>query len=103
MPAIATEQTPEKKEHQQKVMDLAYGRSMYYLFQDKKLHAITTLEVAKQRQVDQIQPEDMDLLLGGLYFEYGLPEDSEQLLTHLLDDKTATEIKNRTWFNLFHL
>ncbi|MBT3721930.1 MAG: tetratricopeptide repeat protein [Gammaproteobacteria bacterium] len=100
MPAIATEQTPEKKEHQQKVMDLAYGRSMYYLFQDKKLHAITTLEVAKQRQVDQIQPEDMDLLLGGLYFEYGLPEDSEQLLTHLLDDKTATEIKNRTWFNL---
>ena len=100
MPVLAEQQATEKSAHQQKVMDLDYGRSMYYLFQQKKLPAITTLEVAKQKQTQQIQPEDSSFLLGSLYFEYGLPEDSEQIFSQLLNVKTDSAIKNRIWFNL---
>ncbi len=86
--------------HEQKVTDLAYGTSLYYLFQDQKLRAITELGVAKQRQTLKNQPDDAELLLGGLYFEYGLPEDSEQILTRLLNEKTDAATTNRVWFNL---
>ncbi len=100
MPVQAEDQVADKAEHQQQVMDLDYGRSMYFLFQQKKLQAITTLEVAKQKQTLQNQPEDSSFLLGSLYFEYGLSEDSEQIFSQLLNEKTDPTIKNRIWFNL---
>lgn len=82
------------------VADLAYGQSLYHLFQDKKLQAITDITVAKQRQQLNNRPQDAELLLGSLYFDYGLADDSEQVLSTLLEAKTDPQTSNRIWFNL---
>jgi len=100
MPVQAEDQVVIKAQHQQQAMDLDYRRSMYFLFQQKKLQAITTLEVAKQKQTLQNHSEDASFLLGSLYFEYGLSEDSEQIFSQLLNEKTDSAITNRIWFNL---
>ncbi|MCK4709379.1 MAG: tetratricopeptide repeat protein, partial [Gammaproteobacteria bacterium] len=68
--------------------------------QNKSLHAITAIGVARQRQTLKNQPEDAEILLGGLYFEYGLIDEAEEILTQLLDEKTTDETKNIIWFNL---
>lgn len=92
--------TAAETRHELKVKDLSYGTSLYHLFQDENMHAITALEVAKQKQTLKNQPEDAELLLGSLYFDYGLVDKSEKILTRLLDTDTSEESRNRVWFNL---
>lgn len=86
--------------HAQQVKDLAYGISLFHFFQGKQLAAITRIEVAKHRNSLQHQPEDAELLLGGLYFEYGLANDAEDIFLKMLDEDIAAATRNRVWFNL---
>ncbi len=86
--------------HEQSVRELAYGSSLYHYFQDKNLAAITDLEVAKQRNRLQKQSDDGELLLGGLYYDYGLPSSSVDIFRNLLNEETSEDISDRIWFNL---
>ncbi len=86
--------------HEQKVADLAYGVSLYHLFQDEKLAAITDLTVAKEKHLLNNNPENAELLLASLYFDYGLPEKAETIFGQLLDENISASVKNRVWFNL---
>ena len=86
--------------HELKVRELAYGESLYHLFQDKNLTAITGLAVAKQRGALKNQALDSDILLAGLYFEYGLVAETEGLYRRLMDEDISEANRNRVWFNL---
>ena len=82
------------------VRDLPYGNALYYYFQDRPLAAITRLLAARDRQQLQRTGEDADLLLGNLYYGYGLIPDAVELFTSLLDKDTPASLRNRVWFNL---
>ena len=86
--------------HDQSVQDLPYGLALYEFYQDKPLAAITELDVGKHRERLSRQPDDAELLLGGLYFSYGLPDEAQSIFNQLIDEKTEEDIQNRIWFNL---
>lgn len=86
--------------HDQTVKDLPYGLSLFQFFQDKSLSAITEIDVGKARERLTNQADDAELLLGGLYFSYGLPNESEAIFNQLLEDKTEESTQDRIWFNL---
>ncbi len=89
-----------QERHEQRVEDLAYGLSLFQFFQDKTLPAITELEVGQFRNSLINQPADAELLLGGLYFLYGLPTDAELIFNRLLGKDENDNTRNRIWFNL---
>lgn len=82
------------------IKDLAYGTSLYHYFQGKQLDAIVDIKVAKQRNSLQNESENAELLLGGLYFEYGLTNEAEGIFQNLLDETISTSTRNKVWFNL---
>jgi hypothetical protein len=84
----------------QSVQDLPYGLALYEFFQDQPIAAITELDVGKERDTLSNQPDDAELLLGGLYYSYGLPNEAEAIFNQLIDDKTEEDTQNRIWFNL---
>lgn len=86
--------------HEQIIKDLPYGLALFEFYQDKPLAAITELDVGKYRNTLNNQPDDAELLLGGLYFSYGLADEAEAIFTQLIDDKTEDDTQNRIWFNL---
>ncbi len=81
-------------------LDLPYGTALYQLFQSKTLGAITEIDVGKFKNSFRAQPDDAELLRGSLYFNYGLPEDAEEIFNQLLDQKKPESTRDRVWFNL---
>ena len=92
-----------KDRHEQRVGDLAYGTSLFHLFQNEKLAAITDITVAKENGRLKSNPNDAELLLASLYFDYGLAENAENIFSQLLDENISDDVKNRIWFNLARL
>ena len=86
--------------HEATVKELAYGVSLYHLFQGKNLAAITDIGAAKQRGQLNRQKEDAELLLGSLYYDFGLADESEKIFEQMLVEEESPAIKNRVWFNL---
>ena len=82
------------------IHDLPYGNALYHYFQDLPLTAITRLLAAKERGRLERQGKDPDLLLGNLYYGYGLIPDAVDLFNRLLDDDSPQSLRNRVWFNL---
>ena len=82
------------------VRDLPYGNALYHYFQDRPLAAITRLLAARERNRLQRTGKDADLLLGNLYYGYGLIPDAVELFNGLLDDESPSSLRNRVWFNL---
>jgi hypothetical protein len=96
--SIALAATPAS-EH--RVIDLYYGQALYEYFQQNKLAAITRLMTAAVRPpLAGAQPDESNLLLADLYYNYGLYEESRSLFAQLLDAEVSDSIQNRIWFNL---
>ena len=88
----------DEPEHQ--VEDIPYGTSLYEFYQGKELAAITELAVGQYREQLKNKPEDGQLLLGGLYFSYGLPDEAEQSFLSILEKETSVDTQDRVWYNL---
>lgn len=95
----ATLQAAEPRS-EETVQELAYGVSLFHLFQGQTLSAITDISVAQQRGRLAQQEDDAELLLGSLYYDFGLRHQSEQIFQQMLDASQPVAIKNRVWFNL---
>ena len=80
--------------------ELAYGVSLYNFFQDKYFSAITDILIAKDKSPAKTMGADPELLLGGLYLNYGMHQDANTIFDHLLDEYTTPIIRDRAWFNL---
>ena len=85
------------------VRDLSYGVALYNFFQEKYFSAITDLMVARERETNQNQPFDSELLLGGLYLSYDLHTQAGEVLEQLVQADIPTETRDKAWFNLAKL
>jgi len=84
-----------------KVEDLAYGVSIYHLYQGKYFSSITDLLVAEKTQRISNDKENPQLLLGGLYLSYGMYSKSSEVFENLLESgglNTSDEVKDRAWY-----
>jgi tetratricopeptide (TPR) repeat protein len=89
-----------RAESEPPALDIPYGTALYKLFQNKTLDAITEVEAGKYRNAFTRQPDDAELLLGSLYFNYGLPDDAEKIFNQLIQQARPESTQNRVWFNL---
>ena len=85
------------------VRDLSYGVALYNFFQEKYFSAITDLMVARERQTNQNQPFESELLLGGLYLSYDLHTQAGKVLEQLVQADITPETRDGAWFNLAKL
>lgn len=85
------------------VSNLAYGTSLYNFFQDKYFSAITDLLVGKHYHRLNTEDKNAELLLGGMYLSYGLPDKASSIFTDLLDRSsrvTPVSVRDRALFHL---
>jgi hypothetical protein len=85
------------------VSNLAYGTSLFNFFQDKYFSAITDLLVGKHYNRLNTEDKNAELLLGGMYLSYGLPDKASVIFTELLDQSTKTTSPSVRDRALFHL
>ncbi len=96
---ISTSQAAQPQS-EQTVRELSYGVALFHLFQQQNLSAITEITTAQQRGRLNNQSDDAELLLGSLYYDFGLPDESEKIFEQMLSGVESSAIKNRVWFNL---
>ena len=85
------------------VTDLSYGVALYHFFQDKYFSAITDLIVAKHYRRLNTEDKNPELLLGGMYLSYGLPQKSSDIFNELLSESnnsTTDSVRDRALFHL---
>jgi len=82
------------------IKDLDYGEALYYFYQKDYFDAARVILVAKELNLLKNQPQDADLLLGGIYLQYGLHQDAEGLFGDLLNAQAPPELRDRIWYNI---
>lgn len=85
------------------VSNLSYGTSLYNFFQEKYFSAITDLLVGKHYKRLNSEDKNAELLLGGMYLSYGLPDQASSIFTELLDqssNNTPPSVRDRALFHL---
>ncbi len=103
-PALApADATPADITKVDYVSNLAYGTSLYNFFQEKYFSAITDLLVGKHYNRLNTEDKNAELLLGGMYLSYGLPDKASVIFTELLDQSTKITPPNVRDRALFHL
>jgi len=89
-----------KSDDKKGVRDLDYGVALYYFYQEEYFEAARALMVAQELGKLTHQKDDADLLLGGIYLQYGLHQDAENLFSHLIDENAPPELRDQIWFNI---
>lgn len=82
------------------VRDAQFGEVLFYFYQEDYFPAIVRLLAAqKQSQLENHQDES-ELLLGGMYLNYGHHLKAAEIFERLLADSVDQDIRDRTWFFL---
>jgi len=84
----------------QTIKDLDYGNALYYFYQENYFDAARVLMVGKELGHLTHQGQDADLLLGGIYLQYGLHQDAEGLFGDLINDKAPEKLRDKIWYNI---
>lgn len=82
------------------VEDLDYGVALYYFYQRKYLEAAKILMAAKELNRLPHQRDDSDILLGGIFLQFGLHQDAESMFSHLIDDKADPSLRDQIWYTI---
>ncbi len=80
--------------------DLHYGEALYQLYQDNYFKAIVRLLAARKQGLMQAYEDEPELLLGGLYLAYGMPDTAESLFERVLERSATPELQSRAWLQL---
>ncbi|ODC01848.1 hypothetical protein A3197_05195 [Candidatus Thiodiazotropha endoloripes] len=84
----------------QELRDLHYGEALFQLYQEAYFPAIVRLLSARKQGLMQNYADEPELLLGGLYLAYGMPDTAEQLFNRVLKTSATPEIQNKAWLQL---
>jgi TolA-binding protein len=84
----------------QALRDLHYGEALFYLYQQEYFPAIVRLLAARKQGLMKAYADEPELLLGGLYLAYGMPNTAESLFNRVLRKTATTDIQNRAWLQL---
>jgi len=80
--------------------DLYYGEALFQLYQKNYFTAIVHLLAARQQGHMGAYDEEPELLLGGLYLAYGMPDAAQQRFDTVLTEDVAPSIHDRAWLQL---
>lgn len=80
--------------------DLHYGEVLYQLYQENYFQAIVHLLAARKQGLMQSYEDEPELLLGGLYLSYGMPDTAESLFERVLARSASPELQGRAWLQL---
>ncbi len=92
--------TAAKIDDKKVVLDLDYGVALYNFYQQNYLEAAKILMAAKELDRLNKQPEDANILLGGIYLQYGLHQDAENLFSNLLDEQAPASLRDEIWYSI---
>ncbi|MCU7905143.1 MAG: hypothetical protein KZQ76_04660 [Candidatus Thiodiazotropha sp. (ex Epidulcina cf. delphinae)] len=84
----------------QQLRDLHYGEALFQLYQQNYFQAIVRLLSARKQGLMQAYEDEPELLLGGLYLAYGMPDRAESLFNRVLERTATREVQNRAWLQL---
>ncbi len=84
----------------QELKDLHYGEALYQLYQENYFQAIVHILAARKQGLMQAYEDEPELLLGGLYLAYGMPDTAESLFERVLTRSATPELQSRAWLQL---
>ncbi|MET0053094.1 MAG: hypothetical protein ABW095_18710 [Candidatus Thiodiazotropha sp.] len=84
----------------QELKDLHYGEALFHLYQEAYFPAIIRLLAAREQGLMKAYEDEPELLLGGLYLAYGMPNTAESLFERVLNQSVESKIKDRAWLHL---
>lgn len=84
----------------QELRDLHYGEALYQLYQENYFEAIVHLQAARKLGLMKSYEDEPELLLGGLYLAYGMPDPAETLFKRVLEKSATPELQSRAWLQL---
>ncbi len=99
-PASAADRPPVDPMAAKAVRDLYYGEALFQFYQDEHFEALTHLLVARSTGRVQNHETESELLLGGLYLNYGQHVRAEEIFNRLLTADVAPSVRDRAWFYL---
>jgi hypothetical protein len=82
------------------VHDLAWGEVLFDFYQDDYVPAITRLLAARERGELIEHADEAELVLGGLYLDYGLHRQAAVIFERLLDERASPPVRDQAWFFL---
>jgi len=82
------------------VKDPQFGEVLFYFYQEDYFPAIVRLLAARERAQLGQQGDEAELLLGGMYLNYGQHLKAAEIFERLLAGSVDREIRDRTWFFL---
>lgn len=85
------------------VVDPAFGETIYAFYQKQYFDAISRLLVARARGEFRHQGDEAELLLGGLYVQYGIPDAAGDVFASLLPATADDAQVQRIWLALAEL
>ncbi|MCU7844613.1 MAG: hypothetical protein KZQ93_12315 [Candidatus Thiodiazotropha sp. (ex Monitilora ramsayi)] len=80
--------------------DLHYGEALYQLYQENYFQAIVRLLSARKQGLMKAYEDEPELLLGGLYLAYGMPDTAETIFQRVLEQSASPELQSRAWLHL---
>jgi DNA uptake protein ComE-like DNA-binding protein len=80
--------------------DLHYGEVLFQLYQQNYFEAIVHLLSARKQGLMKAYEDEPELLLGGLYLAYGMPDPAETLFQRVLEKSASPELQSRAWLQL---
>jgi predicted nucleic acid-binding Zn-ribbon protein len=84
----------------QELRNLHYGEALFQLYQKAYFPAIVRLLSARKQGLMQNYADEPELLLGGLYLAYGMPDTAENLFNRVLKKTATPGIQNKAWLQL---
>jgi hypothetical protein len=82
------------------VHDLAWGEVLFDFYQDDYVPAITRLLAARERGELIEHADEAELVLGGLYLDYGLHRQAAVIFERLLEERASPPVRDQAWFFL---
>ncbi|MES9993494.1 MAG: hypothetical protein ABW098_16210 [Candidatus Thiodiazotropha sp.] len=84
----------------EELRDLHYGDVLFHLYQQNYFPAIVRLLAARKKGLMQAYADEPELLLGGLYLAYGMPDTAEMLFNRILQQSESPAVMDRAWLQL---
>ncbi|PVV08515.1 MAG: hypothetical protein B6D77_11670 [gamma proteobacterium symbiont of Ctena orbiculata] len=84
----------------EELRDLHYGDALFQLYQQNYFPAIVRILAARKQGLMQAYADEPELLLGGLYLAYGMPNTAEALFNRILQNSESPQVMNRAWLQL---
>ncbi|MCU7812990.1 MAG: hypothetical protein KZQ77_17435 [Candidatus Thiodiazotropha sp. (ex Notomyrtea botanica)] len=80
--------------------DLHYGEALFQLYQENYFQAIVRLLSARKQGLMKTYEDEPELLLGGLYLAYGMPDTAETIFQRVLEQSASPQLQSRAWLHL---